>query len=117
MHGGNVLLLEKDSSIASDCYKANRDHLLKLLADYNVKIVVNAIIEKIIDNKILYYTDNKIDGGREFVFNHIVLCIGTKSNELQIENKKTRFFSVGDALHPGKVIDAVWEAYRKVRLL
>jgi len=51
-------------------------------------------------------------------FDNIVFCVGRKSNDFELADQYLeKVITVGDANKPGKVIDAVWDAYRKIRLI
>nr|WP_306446426.1 FAD-dependent oxidoreductase [Odoribacter splanchnicus] len=116
-HGGKVFLIENQDKIAKDAYKANRDHLLLLLEEAGVEVYTEMNVEEIEDR--IIRCRNKSGNRIEFKTDHVVFCIGMLPNKdipAQISTH-IKTLNLGDALHPGRVIDAVWEAYRKIRLI
>lgn len=117
-NGGKVSLIENRAAIASDAFKANKDHLMVLLNDYNVQFYVNTSVLEATNDK-LYCETN----GNKFILDteKVVLCTGMTSNYIDTKFIKdfesVEIISIGDGIKPGKVIDAVWSAFRYARLI
>lgn len=111
--GAKVTIIEKGNVVAKDMYKANRDHLLLLLKKNHVNIITNAIVRNIKNGKVVYTSR-----GKEYsiCYDAYAVCIGMWS-KVNPEKLDGRCLVVGDAVKPGRVIDAVWSAYRQCRLL
>ncbi len=117
-NGGEVYLIESDTLIAKDSFRANREHLLLLLNKYKISIHVNTNVVAI-DNTIV---NCEVSDGVKWSLkvDKIVVCVGLEANPLSFDylnSKETDILFVGDCVKPGKVIDAVWDAYRKLRLI
>jgi len=117
-NGANVYLFEKESAVAKEAFKANRDHLLVLLKENNVNVLLNVKITKFTKNRIFY---TQSDGAESCLdIQKIIVCSGMEPRKIDmhfIKNPHFKIVTIGDALKPRKVIDAVWEAYRLVRLI
>jgi 2-enoate reductase len=117
-NGANVTLIEKLPIIAKDAFIANRKHLEILLKDNNVKVYNNTEVICINNNNI-HCIDNEKN---EFniLADSLVVCTGMIPNKKLLNyfnDKKITTISIGDTNEPRKVIDAVWEAFRKARLV
>jgi 2-enoate reductase len=122
MHGGDVTIVEIDKVIAKSSFKANREHLLFLLKTNNVKIFTKSRINKIVEN-IAYITNSGNDKTEEneIIFDRIIGCVGLIPNIINnISIKRFNIppiINIGDSVKPGTVLDAIWGAWRKTRLL
>ena len=88
-----------------------------MLDKAGVEVHTEMNVEEIKDQMIC--CRNKSGEITEFKTDHVVFCTGMRPNSdipAQL-NTHIKTLHLGDALHPGRVIDAVWEAYRKTRLI
>lgn len=112
-NGGNPIIIEQTSSIASSAYSVNRQHLEVLLKELMIPIYTKAIIQEVCGNTMICKC------GEEFVsitFDLVSLCIGMSSNNIGIEHNDN-VIVIGDAMIVSNVMNAVWTAYRKCRLI
>lgn len=112
-NGGNPIIIEQTSSIASSAYSVNRQHLEVLLKELMIPIYTKAIIQEVCGNTMICKC------GEEFVsitFDLVSLCIGMSSNNIGIEHNDN-VIVIGDAMVVSNVMNAVWTAYRKCRLI
>jgi len=114
MHGGRASIIEKENEIAKSSYRANRQHLLYLLEENNIKTFVNSEVIASNDNK-LSCKDNSTQIF-DVPYTKISACMGMIPNKLGIEDWEN-VLTIGDAEHPDNVMNAVWSAYRKCRLI
>ena len=51
---------------------------------------------------------------------NVILATGVKSNRVvfdKVKNTMSEAYTIGDCAKPGKVIDAIWDGFRKGRLI
>jgi len=115
---GKKLTIVARHDVASDMHLANRMHLLKLLADANVKIFT--------DTNILEITDKGVaiadKGGRKSILeaDRVVFALGFKPDTRLLEALKDEVpevYAIGDCVEPRKVMNAIWEGFRTARLV
>jgi len=110
----SVTISEQLPELATDLFSANRDMLLELLKVKGAHIMTNCQIEKVIPGIVIYQLLDGIRG--EVKTDSIVLAIGRRSvNTLlpQINELVNEVHVIGDCIASRKVIDAMWEAYKK----
>lgn len=112
-HGGRPVIIEKFNEIAKTAYSVNRQHLEILLKKNSVQIYKNTTICSATFAELICQKDEE-----KFClpYDAVAICIGMIPNDLGIEDSD-RILTVGDASHPGNVMNAVWSAYRKCRLI
>ena len=116
--GKKLAVVETLDSIARDMYKANREHLLKLLDDKEVDILTNAKVLEITDDGIIIA--DKYGKRSTLAADTVVLALGFKSDEILVEalrDKVPELYVIGDCVEPRKVINAIWEGFRTARLI
>ena len=111
--GGSPFIIEKMKGVASTAYNLNREHLELLLHELSVPVFLNANIIKVDGDSICFNVNGK---DQEERFDVITECIGLKSNSIDIDFGGD-IITIGDADHPENVMNAVWQAYRKCRLI
>ena len=111
--GGKPVIIEKTPRIAASAYPVNRQHLEKLLADLSVDVYLNTDVLNV-EGKVISIKTQSED--KSIKFDIISECVGVKSNELDLSEYDS-VITVGDADKPLNVMNAVWAAYRKCRLL
>lgn len=112
--GKSVTILEQLTELAIDLFSANRGMLLYLLKVKGVNVLTNCRIEKVVPGSVFYKLLDGTEG--EVKIDSIILAIGRRSvNSLlpQINELVHEVYAIGDCTAPRKVIDAIWEAYKK----
>jgi 2-enoate reductase len=109
-----VTVCEQLPELAADLFEANRDMLLDLLKVKGVNVLTNCRVEKVSPGIVLYRLSDGAKG--EVRTDSIILAIGRQPvNGLlrQINECVKEVHAIGDCVAPRKVIDAMWEAYKK----
>lgn len=114
LHGGKATIIEKDNILAKQSYLANKQHLIHLLEENKVKTYLNTDI--ISSDGLKLFCRNNDDNEFEVPYNSISICVGMTSNKLGIE-EIGNVITIGDAENVDNVLNAVWSAYRKSRLI
>lgn len=114
LQGGQATIIEKGDKLAKQSYRANRQHLIYLLEQNKIKTHLNT--EVVLANHSKLYCKDKDSNEFKIQYNAISVCIGMSSNVLGIE-EMDNVITVGDAEKVGNVMNAVWTAYRKSRLI
>lgn len=113
-----MTIVEILDSVARDMYQVNRMHLLKLLADANVKILTETRVLEITDEGVAIIS--KDEKRSTLQADTIVLALGSNPNsELgeALKDQVPEVYSIGDCAEPRKVINAIWEGFRIARLV
>ena len=116
--GKKVTIVEILDNIARDMFAVNRMHLLKMLEDANVKILTNINVLEITDEGIII-TDKY--GKRSMLSaDTVVLALGLRSDKGLLETLDGAMpgaYFIGDCIEPRKVLNAIWEGFRRARLI
>jgi len=116
--GKKVTIIEILSEVMQDVFMCNRQHLLKLLSDNDVKILTDTRVTEIIEGGVIV---DKKDGNRSNLeADTILLAVGLKPNKGLAEavvDKVPEVHSIGDCVEPRRVINAIWEGFRTARLI
>lgn len=107
--GHPVTIVEMLGEIALDAPRAERELLLGRLADLGVVFKTNTTITEMRDGAVLVEGP---DGREELPAETVVLCLGSRANDGLAEalrGKVSRVISVGDAVEPRRVTEAVAE--------
>lgn len=112
-HGGHPIIIEKFGDLAKTAHPVNKRHLEILLEQNSIKVYKNTEILYAEGNKLFCLSDNV---HISLSFDTISICVGLTSRRLGIEDSE-RVITVGDADHPENVMSAVWQAYRRCRLI
>ena len=107
----------RDILLTADHCRNNDQMLRKLVADSGAEIVTSARVTGITDKGLTYQKD-----GQEYTLecDTVAIAVGYSANNKlidQLEEKGKDFWAIGDAVSPGKIIDAVHSGYRAVRLM
>jgi 2-enoate reductase len=116
--GKKVTIVEILDSIARNIHTPNRMHLLKLLADANVRVLTGTRVLEITDEGIIIM-DNR-DERSAVKADTIALAVGLRSNNRLSEalnDKVSEIYAIGDCVEPRRLINAVWEGFRTARLI
>jgi len=115
-NGAEVSLIEMKNEVAADAFLPNKMHLRVMLDESQVCVYTNTRVISLTEDSVL--CQNDIGDSIVVTTDQVVICMGMISNqsiENQIKNSKYKYMMIGDCVKPGKVIDAVWDAYRKLR--
>jgi pyruvate/2-oxoglutarate dehydrogenase complex dihydrolipoamide dehydrogenase (E3) component len=114
LQGGQATIIEKYDELAKQSYRANKQHLIYLLKQNKIQTYLNT--EVISSNgSALFCKDKDLN---EFVvdYNSISFCVGMLPNSLEFEEMEN-VLTIGDADNVDNVMNAVWTAFRKSRLI
>ncbi|MFC2020149.1 FAD-dependent oxidoreductase, partial [Chloroflexota bacterium] len=113
-----VSVVEIMGDIIRDMVSINRAHFLKLLADNGVEVMTDTEVTEITGEGVIVSAK---DGKRgEVKADTVVLAIGLKSEDslsAALTGRVSAVYPIGDVVKPRKVINAMWEGYRKARLV
>ncbi|MCD6300060.1 MAG: FAD-dependent oxidoreductase [Dehalococcoidales bacterium] len=115
--GKELTIVEILGSPARNMGEPDRMHLLKLLADINVRILLETRVSEIMDDGLVivdkYGKQNKLSSDT------VVLATGLKPNSRleALKGKVPEIYAIGDCVEPRKVINAIWEGFRIARLI
>ena len=116
--GKRLAIVEVLDSVVSDMIAVNRMHLLKLLADANVRILTGTKVLEITDEGI---TIADKDGKKSILeVDTVVLACGLKPNERLFDALKDtvpEVYAIGDCVEPRNVLHAIKEGFRLARLI
>jgi 2-enoate reductase len=110
--GCSVTVLEMSLAVATDLHEANREMLLQLLEQYNVKVLTGVMVEEAEPQAAICRTS---DGPKRFGADLLVLAAGRRPvRDLAECTRKLakEVYVVGDCVTPRKIKDAVWEAFK-----
>jgi 2-enoate reductase len=113
----SVFVAEMLPIAASDLFEANRRMLLELLKENGVKILIQGKVKRVAPGKIWVSAP---EGEREFTADLIVLAVGrqTVNHLVKIaERSADEAYFIGDCVSPGKIKDAIWEAFKQARIV
>jgi 2-enoate reductase len=111
-NGKQVTVVEKLEEVIADMFKANRQQLLQMLADANVKTMTRTEVLEITNHAITIQTSER---NYSLQADTIILAVGLKPHTPLIDNMKDAQFSIhmiGDCVKPRKIMDAIWEAFK-----
>jgi len=115
--GHQVTLISRRANILTDMGLANRDMLIRMMADTKVQVLANArLVQAVVGGVIVKQEDqDQILPAESLVF-----ASGMRScNELQkaLTGKVKELHAVGDCVEPRHIIDAIWEAFHVARTI
>jgi 2-enoate reductase len=96
----------------------NRTHLMQLLEEAKVRTLTKTTVLEITDEGLL--VANESGEAQVMPAETVVLAVGMRPNNGLYEALKDivqEIYSIGDCVEPRKVINAVWEGFRKARLI
>ncbi len=110
-----VIVIEMGKKVASDVGPARRYLLMRRLREKRVKFMVNCRIKGIQGDKVLFIREEK-DGSRTLRqidgVDNFINCLGNRSLDciaVDLEGQVKELILIGDALSPGKLLDAIAE--------
>lgn len=113
--GKKVTVIEMLPEVAKDGTMSNVDMILDLLKYYKVEIKTNIELREIKDKFIKIY-DREFKTEYSIEYDNLVLSTGLAPNNGLFKQLKNDFpemdiFAIGDCKKPGKIINAIWDAY------
>ena len=115
--GKKVIIVETLNDILGDTFRINRTHLEKLLGDAKIKILTSIKVLEITDDGLIIANEH---GEKMLRADTVVLAVGFKAERSLLETLNGQIpqvYEVGDCVEPRKVINAIWEGFRKARLI
>ncbi len=118
--GGKITIIEMLPRVLDDMVSvhANREMLLKMLEENNIAILTNTVLDEVTEPGVRVADKNL--NKREIPADTVVIATGFASQDNLYEallEKVDEVYRIGDCVTPGKIINAVWQAYRKARLI
>ena len=116
--GKRVTIVEALDSLARDMYSINRLHLLKLLSEVPIEILTNTSVSEITADGVVAVDVHK--KSRLLNADNVLIAVGLRSEDdlsHKLDDGGPEVFVIGDCAAPRKVINAIWEGYRKARLI
>ena len=113
--GKKVTILEMLGRIGADIERTNRWVVIGRLRKLNVRIEANAKVEKITDKSV---DTRRNDGIESFDCDTVVLAVGMQSEctlAQQLEGKVKEMHVIGDSAKPGKIAQAMENAFAVAR--
>jgi 2-enoate reductase len=115
--GKKLTIVETLNDILPDTFRINHTHLQTLLVDANIEILTSTKVLEITDDGIIIADKY---GERKIKADTIVLAVGFKPDRSlseTLDGQIPEVDEVGDCIEPRKVINAIWEGFRKARLV
>lgn len=113
-----VIVEALDSLLRTAKHFGSNDHSLKdMLKASNIEVITSAKVREITENGISYEKEESVT---EISCDTVVMAVGFRSNnylEDDIWDEITNVRTVGDAVTPGKVLNAVHEGFHAARIL
>lgn len=116
--GKTVTIIEILDRILHDVFVINRMHLEKLLSEAGVEVLTESSVLKITDQGVS--VGDKYNNKSILKVDTVVIAAGYKSDRRLLDavnSKVSEVYGIGDCVEPGKVIGAIWKAYRTARLI
>jgi pyruvate/2-oxoglutarate dehydrogenase complex dihydrolipoamide dehydrogenase (E3) component len=117
MQGKKVTIIEMMKNIAVEVFDESRGQLLRLLTEKGVTVLTEATLIEINSQGVVVETKN----GKQLIpAETIVIALGMKSdNRLAnaLRESGQEFIAIGDCVKPRRIIDAIWEGYRRARTI
>ena len=116
--GKAVTIIEILDRIMSDIFLSNRMHLEKLLSDAKVTVLTESSVLEITDQGVNLC--DKSGNKNTITAETVAIAAGYKPETRLLDavtNMVPEVYGIGDCVEPGKVIGAIWKAYRTARLI
>ena len=101
-----------------DVFVINRMHLEKLLGDAKIDVLTESSVLEITDQGVAVSDKS---GNKNIVkADTVVIAAGYKPSTKLLDavtNLAPEVYGIGDCVEPGKVIGAMWQAYRTARMI
>jgi len=116
--GKAVTIVEILDRILHDVFVINRMHLERLLKEAGVEVFTQSNVQRITSEGVSISSNP--DTEEVLKADTVVIATGYKPNTKLLDSvngKVPEVYGIGDAVEPGKVIGAIWKAYRTARLI
>lgn len=117
--GKKVTVIKRAETVAEDLVWGNAVELVKLLDDAQVQIVTDSHLDRISETGIDVHGEQS--GNRSIIADTVIYAGGMKpiGQEMvdMLETKGMEVVTIGDCVQPRKVMDAMWEGYRRARVV
>jgi 2,4-dienoyl-CoA reductase-like NADH-dependent reductase (Old Yellow Enzyme family)/thioredoxin reductase len=112
-NGGKATVVEMLCSICTDMYPDSRTDIIHDMEKYGVNVLTNSMLMEIKDNAVIL-KDVTTDETKEISADKVIIATGVKPvNALydELADEMEYIYTLGDAMHQGKIIDAVKTAH------
>ena len=117
--GKRVTVLEILDTVASDMVWGNALDLVKLLDDHEVAILTEADTQRITERGVDFTKQNGDEKTLEA--DTVVIAVGLKVTDKAfvetLEDNLPEVHVIGDCVKPRKILSAIWEGYRRARVI
>ncbi len=110
--GKNVTVIEMADAIARDMEFYVKPYFDQIIKDYNVNVMVNTKCVEIGEGFVIVEKDGQTE---KLSFGSVVLASGAKAvNEVEeiVKELDIEYETIGDAVKPGKVMNALWGGHK-----
>ncbi len=110
-NGVQVTLIKRSDNPGGDMDILARNMLLKRLQDQHVDIHINTKIQRLTKNAVFVQKENQV---MSFPFETIVIALGVQANRTltdALASSDLEIYTVGDAVEPRQVLEAIWEGF------
>jgi pyruvate/2-oxoglutarate dehydrogenase complex dihydrolipoamide dehydrogenase (E3) component len=110
--GYSVTVLEMAGQVSADLHEANKEMLLELLRQHKVEVRTGMKVEEMTRETVICSAKG---GSESFSADFVVLAVGRQPvRDLfdSVRNIAKEVYMVGDCVEPGKIKDAIWEAFK-----
>lgn len=115
--GKQVTVVEILDRIFRGENRANQQQMLKMISDFQVRILTETQVREITDEGVLVGPVDKL----EFLkTDTVVISVGLQSQSRirqDLEGQVPELYAIGDCVAPRKIINAIWEGFRTGRLI
>jgi len=118
--GKKVTIIEMLPRVLNDMVHvhANREMLLKMLQESDITILTNIALDEVTESGVRVVDKNF--NKREIPADSVIVATGLtpQDNLYQVLWEKVdQVYHIGDCVTPGRIMDAVWQAYGKARII
>ena len=118
--GKRVTIIEMLSRVLDDMGQmhANRGMLMKMLQENHIAILTSNALDSVSESGVRVVDKNF--NKREIPADSVIIATGLtpRDNLYEVLREKVdQVYHIGDCRTPGKIIDAVWQAYGKARII
>lgn len=116
--GVQVTIVEMAAKLAADLNVMNRNELMEILADHNIKMLTDTTVSEISDEGVIVI--EKSGEKKELKADGVIMAVGLRprdSLQKALTGKAAELYTVGDCVRPRKIMAAIWEGYRLARLI
>jgi len=115
--GKKVTIIEMLGGIASEVFDESRKQLLQLLDEYGVTQMTETRVVEITGEGVIAETKS---GKQTIQADTVILALGLRAETNLLDSLRQagrEVIAIGDCVRPRKIIDAIWEGYRRARVI